>query len=538
MEALQQSLVDAEVRDQTQPCGELLDGSVLAGIEFNLNSSLDGYYLRDSDLSKTVLFDADLTNVNLIQADLTNAVLGCSDFTNADLKYADLTNADLLQADLTGTNLYKADLTNANLFTAELPNANLFKTNFSQADLPQADLTNTDLRGADLSGANLVGTDFTGADLFGVNFTNPNLAGADFTGANLYEVNLTNSHLMDTILINTDLRHADLSDANLQHADLTDAYLTGADLHDADFKDTLLRWASLTDVTAIRTNFADADLLGANLEGASLKDSQFDGANLTGARLYDTKPQGMSINDQTVFSEQTVYEREADPCDTWRPLNGKMTTPISLKDKIALAVRSGQVLQSRFRSADASPPSGSIAKVRQAIKRFRRHRSLDTEDRREVGNRLKKATSVYRIRQRLQRENSRPRDVAQPYVREQHSRRKRAFATRSYWEWFKHATYRWVMLYGESPARVIGTSIAVVAVFAAIYSIVGGIVIGGETPGLIGNIYFSAVTFSTLGYGGIEPVTTTTQLLASVQSLIGGILIALLVAVFGRRALR
>jgi hypothetical protein len=145
---------------------------------------------------------------------------------------------------------------------------------------------------------------------------------------------------------------------------------------------------------------------------------------------------------------------------------------------------------------------------------------------------------VYRIRQRLQRENSRPRDVAEPYVREQHSRRKRAFVTGSYWEWFKHATYRWVMLYGESPARVVGTSVVVVAVFAAIYSVIGGIVIGGQEPDLIGNIYFSAVTFSTLGYGGIKPTTTTTQLLASVQSLVGGILIALLVAVFGRRALR
>lgn len=108
----------------------------------------------------------------------------------------------------------------------------------------------------------------------------------------------------------------------------------------------------------------------------------------------------------------------------------------------------------------------------------------------------------------------------------------------SYWEWFKHATYRWVMLYDESPAHLIGTSIAVVAVFAVIYSIVGRIVIGGEEPNITRNSYFSAVTFSTLGYNGIEPTTTTTQLLASVQSLIGEILIALLVAVFGRQALR
>ncbi|WP_176451334.1 pentapeptide repeat-containing protein [Halorubrum sp. Ea8] len=443
MNALRQSLVDTEVREQTQPGGELLDGAVLTGIKFDDIFSLRGYYLRDTDFSKTDLSQVSLNNANL-----------------------------------TGANLFNADLTNGYLWDV------------------------------------------------------------NFTDAYLFNVALTDAYLFNTDFIDADLTSADLRDADLPNTEFTGADLTSSDLSGTDLTDARLRWASLADVTAIRANFTDTDLLGVDLEGASLNDSQFDGAALTGARLYDTKPQGVSINDQTVFSDQTVYAREADPCDPWHPLDGETTTPISLRDKIALAVRSGQVLQSRYRSADANPPSGSIAKVRQAVKRFRRHRNLNTEDRREVGDRLKKATSVYRIRQRLQRENSRPRDVAQPYVREQHSRRKRAFATRSYWEWFKHATYRWVMLYGESPARVVGTSIAAVAVFAAIYSIVGGIVIGGETPDLIGYIYFSAVTFSTLGYGGIEPTTTTTQLLASVQSLIGGILIALLVAVFGRRALR
>ena len=56
-------------------------------------------------------------------------------------------------------------------------------------------------------------------------------------------------------------------------------------------------------------------------------------------------------------------------------------------------------------------------------------------------------------------------------------------------------------------------------------------------PDPMENIYFSTA-FLTLGYGWIEPTTTTMQLLASVQSVIGGILIALLVAVFERRALR
>ena len=523
IEALRESRVDLGLISQIQWNIELLDGAVLTGIEFGDNFSVVRYSLRDADLSRS-----DLSNADLSHADLSNADLSHADLSNAELFRTDLTGAMLRQTDLTDAGLYGANLSDSMLGGADLINSYLDKADLTDANLIHTDLTDATLHDADLAGTSLIAVDLRDADL-----TDASLGGTNLENTDLVDAGLRNADLTDA-----NLRDADLTDADIRNANLTDADIRNANLTDADLTDTSLRWALLTDVAAIRTNFTDTNLLGADFEGASLKDAQFDGANLVGARLYDTKPQGMSINDQTVFSQQTVYEREADPCDPWHPLDGEPTTPTSVQDKTALAVRSSQILQSRFRSADASPPSGSIAKIRQAITQFRRHRNLDTEDRREVGARLKKATSVYRIRQRLQRENSRPRDVAQPYVREQHSRRKRAFVTRSYWEWFKHATYRWVMLYGESPARVIGTSIAVVAVFAAIYSIVGGILIGGETPGHIGNIYFSAVTFSTLGYGGIEPTTTTTQLLASVQSLIGGILIALLVAVFGRRALR
>jgi voltage-gated potassium channel Kch len=113
------------------------------------------------------------------------------------------------------------------------------------------------------------------------------------------------------------------------------------------------------------------------------------------------------------------------------------------------------------------------------------------------------------------------------------------------------------MFYGESPARVIITSAALILVFAFLYPFFGGVHIDPGTathvffdPGsyvaidssiletFVASLYFSAVTFSTLGYGGIQPATTMTQFLASLESFVGGILIALLVAVFARRALR
>jgi len=60
----------------------------------------------------------------------------------------------------------------------------------------------------------------------------------------------------------------------------------------------------------------------------------------------------------------------------------------------------------------------------------------------------------------------------------------------------------------------------------------------GWAEELFYNLYFSAVTFTTLGYGDIQPATPATQTLASVQSFLGALLMALLVYVFGRQSTR
>lgn len=49
------------------------------------------------------------------------------------------------------------------------------------------------------------------------------------------------------------------------------------------------------------------------------------------------------------------------------------------------------------------------------------------------------------------------------------------------------------------------------------------------------NMYFSMVTFTTLGYGDIQPVGTTARTLAGLEAFTGGLLIALVVFVLGRR---
>lgn len=48
------------------------------------------------------------------------------------------------------------------------------------------------------------------------------------------------------------------------------------------------------------------------------------------------------------------------------------------------------------------------------------------------------------------------------------------------------------------------------------------------------SLYFSVVTFATLGYGDIQPIGTVARFLAGIEALLGALLAALLVFVLTR----
>lgn len=101
--------------------------------------------------------------------------------------------------------------------------------------------------------------------------------------------------------------------------------------------------------------------------------------------------------------------------------------------------------------------------------------------------------------------------------------------------------------YGENSARVMGISLVTIIFCAILYPLTGGIKrptgtirFGPNMSGLevwnafLDSLYFSIVTFTTLGYGDIQPASPVSALIASIESLFGAILIALLIFVMGR----
>lgn len=116
------------------------------------------------------------------------------------------------------------------------------------------------------------------------------------------------------------------------------------------------------------------------------------------------------------------------------------------------------------------------------------------------------------------------------------------------------ATLRWltngfldlVAGYGERPQRTAGLALAFIVLSALLYPATGGLTTGTEivTYGTHGfgaaldGLYFSIVTFATLGLGDVHPVSDIARFVAASEGLAGAFLTAIFVFSLGRRVTR
>jgi len=104
--------------------------------------------------------------------------------------------------------------------------------------------------------------------------------------------------------------------------------------------------------------------------------------------------------------------------------------------------------------------------------------------------------------------------------------------------------------YGEKPIRVVLFSLAFIVFCAACYFFAAGVIYQGQELGLntrfslmenlnhfISCLYFSVVTFTTLGYGDVTPVGAT-RAIAAVEAFAGSFTMALYVVVFVKKMTR
>jgi len=125
-------------------------------------------------------------------------------------------------------------------------------------------------------------------------------------------------------------------------------------------------------------------------------------------------------------------------------------------------------------------------------------------------------------------------------------------------EWFNLSVSNFIYQYGENPWRVIRFALIIIFLFAILLNISG--IVNSDRTNLIIEIikenqgdgytlrylgpilesflnclYFSVVTFTTLGYGDFQPAVGLSRFFVSLESIIGAITMALFVYTFARR---
>lgn len=318
--------------------------------------------------------------------------------------------------------------------------------------------------------------------------------------------------------VGADLKGADLSGGNFPHADFTDADLDGATfeatglafatfdgttLRGADFSGAFLGGATFSDnVQAPESTFTNARLLAADLEGIYAERAIFDqadlsGATLDGAELYAGVLSDIRLVEATTFGDHCVYDEES----------------------------------------DTFPPEGSTDSV---------VRDFDTEN-------PQKAMWMYRQLETIHEANGMS-DRARAYHVRKEEEERRDHRDNGRYGAFAVATINQALSgHGESLRQVLLASAAIIVGSGIAYPFIGGIVDGGTHYGIgaltqlaslagieavARGLYFSIITFTTIGYAETAPVGPYSRLLVGVESLLGAIMIAMFVYVLGRRVAR
>ena len=265
-------------------------------------------------------------------------------------------------------------------------------------------------------------------------------------------------------------------------------------LLEATFEDVRLRYADFTEADLQRSTFDGVDAYGAtfrsaNMEDTQIRNSDFRSASLIHAKLYQVAFSDTRVDRRTEFGPKIVYEEHLDETDD----------------------------------------ESTVARCQEA------------------------STWTYRQLESLFTQNADPVPTTRYFVREKDTRRKAAWKLGNYLRAVKMEASRWVMLYGTSPWRVLSSSAVVILICAMLFPLTGGIQEMGADQAItyavedpedtavpvllsvfLKSLYFSVVTFATLGFGDISPVGSFARFLAGLESLLGSLLVALLVYVLTR----
>lgn len=399
-------------------------------------------------------------------------------------------------------------------------------TNFSNGEFGWTDFYNAELSDAQFHDANLHRATFTCANLSHAEFHNTNLQGASFDAASLYNAQFHDADLLSAIfrgadVISAKFHNADLSCACFEDAKLKGAQFNNADLRDAHFNRATLSGGDCTDADARMADFSHALLHSTLFTRTDCREATFTDAFLYQAVFSDTR-----IDSQTIFYEPEIASNTSRPTVVYEDYDLIDSQPVILRE------------ESRF--PEVTPSEGiPWAKLP------------------EETHPLEAAEWVYRRLEKLHEENALSEDTRQYHVNKEEARRKYQRESGESAR-FVVSTFLWYVTgHGESISRLFASAAVLIVSCGILYPLAGGfessstgtvhqipltelhqVISPDGATTLLQGIYFSIITFTTIGYGDLYPTGVGSKVLVGFESLSGAILVALFVFILGRRIAR
>jgi len=281
-----------------------------------------------------------------------------------------------------------------------------------------------------------------------------------------------------------DLRHADLSPDSIKDTSLYHSFLVCAELDKGNFQGTNLSFAKLQSA-----NFDHADLHGANLESAKLRDSRLWDVNLQGANLKNSDVQGAILSHADLRGATLRFSNLHGAHLHYADLNGADLRSANLCEADVTGVKYDR--KAKYKGIRVATCYGS-----QLFKRFAQDQDFLEE-------------------------------------------------FRSVW-WRKPIYWLWLITCD------CGRSLLLWAAWSLLFAIGFGMIFYGSLGesafslnanaplpwNLQTTIYYSVVTFTTLGFGDLTPTTNTSAWCVAGEVILGYIMLGGLISIFANKLAR
>ncbi|MFH1867363.1 MAG: pentapeptide repeat-containing protein [Candidatus Omnitrophota bacterium] len=312
-----------------------------------------------------------------------------------------------------------------------------------------------------------------------------------------------------------------LSDFCWHHTEDKDAYRAVLTEHidsHGSIKGFYLRRLEFREAQWQNIDAEDSDLAGSDLSYADLAAANFKKANLTGARLKNVNLASADFEDAHLLR-----------CD----LSGTRLWHTS--------IRNTNLAESDFQGADFLKSTLSNVKLWHVnidnAKFLSRHNFIGKAPINEKGS--LSASEAYRILKQYFVAMGRYDDASWASFKERQMERKYFWRSKKP-AYFPSLTMALLCGYGEKPYRVITSSLVIIFSYSFLYSALNALKIPADSIsaklGSWDHIYFSIVTFTTLGFGDITPkMKPFFQMLTVSEAFIGAFMMGLFVFTLARK---